>query len=141
MGTAKLKLIGYWYDPDGDRRWPHPSELVDVSWAGAEKAEIVRYLRSGVRVHEDLGYSHCRFEGGPPDEHMGNAELTDGVWIWPEGLWLYVEKYSVRLPDELREQMRLNRFEIPGSLSVDELEEAPVDEDFWARWCEANRQS
>jgi hypothetical protein len=140
MSASKLKLVGYWHDPDGGMPWPHPADLVDDNWAGDEKAQIVRYLRSGVRIHEDLGYSHCRFDGGPPDEQMGNAELTDGVWIWPEGLWLYIDRYSVRLPEELRAHMRANGFKVPQGLRADELEDVPVDVDHWAQWSETNRR-
>jgi hypothetical protein len=125
-----LRLIGYWHGEGEDAEWPDPSRFVQPGWESEEKARIVDYLRSGARLHEDLGYSHCRFPGGPPDEDMGNAELSDGVWIWPEGLWIYVDHYDVILPDELVRHMRRNSFQKESHLDEAFLESVSVELDF-----------
>ena len=140
MSTPELRLVGYWHDPFDSDDWPDPSEHVDPNWEQADRSRIVSYLQCGVRVHEDLGFSHCRFEGGPPDHEMGNAELTDGIWIWPEGLSVYVERYSVKLPSEFVEHMRARDFKLPKGIDSAELENAPVDLDFWRRWCTHNQK-
>jgi hypothetical protein len=31
---------------------------------------------------------------------MGDSDLTDGIWIWPEGLVHYVETHGLALPEE-----------------------------------------
>jgi hypothetical protein len=132
-----LRLVGYWIEDDGPD-WPHPRDLVDPAWEIGDRARIVSYLRDGVRIHEDLGYSHCRFSGGPPDAAMGNAELSDGVWIWPEGLWIYVDQYSVKLPADFVEHMRSNNFAVPTGLDAGELESARMDFDYWRKWSRRN---
>ncbi len=130
-----LRLVGYWRGELEDPDWPDPAALVDASWwTSNERHAVIRYLRSGVRIHEDLGFSHCRLSGGPPDEEMGNAELTDGTWIWPEGLVVYVEQFDVRLPTEFVEHMARCSFTLPLGLDSQRLENAPVDCEFWRKW-------
>jgi hypothetical protein len=138
--ARKLKVVGYWHDEFDGKDWLHPSFLVDSGWELTDRDQIVRYLRSGVRIHEDLGYSHCRFANGPPDEQMGNADLSDGVWIWPEGLWIYVSVYSVRLPSDLIAHMRANDFRIPKRLSASRLEHVGAEFEYWKDWCNQNRR-
>ena len=58
-----------------------------------------------------LGYAACRFPDGPHGREMGCCDLTDGFWLWPEGLWIYVSRYHVRLPDEFVAHMRAVDFD------------------------------
>ncbi|HEY1188039.1 MAG TPA: hypothetical protein VGE74_10300 [Gemmata sp.] len=44
---------------------------------------------------------------------MGGRDLTDGVWMWPEGLAHYVECHAVRLPDEFVSTMESHGWEPP----------------------------
>lgn len=130
-----LKLIGYWHGDYDASEWPDPRLFIQPQWEVKEKPRIIAYLQRGIRIHEDLGYSHCRFPDGPPDEEMGNAELTDGTWIWPEGLWIYVLRYDVILPEEFVAHMRSNHFDIPDGLRAGQLEALPMDFGFWRSWC------
>lgn len=130
-----LTLVGYWRGDEEAEEWWDPRLFVRAEWEIQAKSEIVTYLRAGVRVHEDLGYSYCRFPDGPPDEEMGNAELTDGVLLWPEGLWIYVARYSVILPSNFVEHMRRHRFTIAATLDDENLDSIPVDLCFWRSWC------
>jgi hypothetical protein len=66
---------------------------------------------------------------------MGNAEFTDGVWVWPEGLWVYVQMFNVVLPDEFVDHMKSVHFEIPKDMRSEELDGLPVDFGFWRKWC------
>src|SRR3954468_8163844 len=96
-----LQVIGFWSGaPDSRGCWLHPSVLVTPGFYGEEKGRLVAYLKSGHLISAQLGYSFCRFEGGPPDREMGCRDLTDGTWLWPEGLWVYVDRYDVKLPEE-----------------------------------------
>ena len=50
-----------------------------------------------------MGYSNCRFGGDGscptgPWVNMGCIALTDGEFVWPEGLVHYVEHHAVRPP-------------------------------------------
>ena len=135
-----LKLIGYWqqefkgpYDDEYD--WPHPKYLTNEAWEKANRQQIVQYLQNGVWVYEELGFSYCRFEPDLDNRLMGCKELTDGEWIWPEGLAHYIEKHSVILPDEFIETLKRNHFQIPEGLNPSDLEKEEVDLTFWDNWC------
>lgn len=67
---------------------------------------------------------------------MGNADLTDGIWVWPEDLAVYVERFHVRLPDELVAHARRNRFVVPPVPNADTLMRLEGDYDFafWQEW-------
>lgn len=93
-------------------RYPHPRHFV-AAGPIPDAARIVAYLRSASVVRMQMGYSYCRLEGGPPDEEMGSAELSDGTWLWPEGLAVYVERFHVQLPDEFIAHMRAHEFVPP----------------------------
>lgn len=135
-----LKLIGYWTDTKFHRmKTIHPKDLVDANWEIGRRSAIIKYLRSGVRVSSELGYSYCRFEGGPPDCEMGSGELSDGIYAWPEGLAIYVERYNVRLPDEFVQHLAAGNFSAEKNLDRAAIERArqgePMDLSFWIRWC------
>jgi len=110
-------LIGYWREtlPEGGYpgmpaehaadyerlrqqgpRWPDPARFVDVSWDAEARRRTVRHLESGALVNQYRGISTCRF----CDQDNGSAEITDGIYCWPEGLAHYVRQHEVRLPDE-----------------------------------------
>jgi hypothetical protein len=149
-----LKLIGYWpadgaaekrayshafhesYEDtaepvaDVDTPFIHPRYLVDSTWAGKDRSRVVQYLAGARAVAHAGGLSYCRFGCGL----NGCAELSDGVWLWPEGLAHYVEHHAVRLPDEFLDHVR-NRDYSP--LPADEI---PIDfgcqsSRFWRAWC------
>lgn len=131
----QLIAIGFWNDGTDDCPLRNPQEFVDPAWGAVEREEVFHYLRSGAEVAQYLGLSWCRFACGIDDGEMGSADLTDGVWIWPEGLAHYVARHEVRLPDEFLENARANRFRIPPVA----FDEAPVgDATFWLEWCEAH---
>lgn len=44
------------------------------------------------------GNSWCRFRCG--ETSMGNCELTDGVYVWPEGFLHYVQVHHVKPPQQ-----------------------------------------
>jgi len=48
---------------------------------------------------------------------MGSSDLTDGVYVWPEGLVHYVEKHNVRLPTEFVKHV-LNSLGVFGPLPL-----------------------
>lgn len=136
-----LKLIGYWKENGSRYRWPNPQDLIDPAWEARDRSAIIEYLRSGVRIHEYLGFSHCRFPGCVDPEEMGNAELTDGEWFWPEGLAHYVDQHSVRLPEEFVASLRSRGFLVPENLRPDEVGNEPLSHDFWNSWSKSVRRS
>ena len=133
----RTKLVGYWRESlEQDSPLPHPQTLRSPGWvAAAEKRSIVEYLRSGNQAACFAGYSFCRIEGGPDNEQMGCRELTDGEWIWPEGLAVYVDMFDVRLPEEFVATMRRHAYVVP---QIDESRAERLGDvaspGFWVAW-------
>jgi hypothetical protein len=112
-----LLRVGYWRplrvhckDDADDCGLPDPRELVEATLDSEIRSRVASYLKCG-RIHGyGFGYSYCRFQCGTPDRMMGSTDLTDGAWVWPEGLWHYVEVHSVRLPHKFIEHLRQRDF-------------------------------
>jgi len=92
--------VGFWKDtryPDFPSNLPDPRELADPAWYGDGWAErIAGWLDRGQVVEKWLGDSYCRF--GCEKAAMGSKDLSDGIYLWPEGLSHYVRVHGVVLP-------------------------------------------
>lgn len=142
-----LKSVGYWSERLDDDYLIHPARLIDRNWQGKDRDKIIAYLRNGITFMSSLGWATCRFPDGPSDEEMGCRDLTDGTWVWPEGLWVYVQRYGVRLPDEFVQHMSQCGFQASKNSSLGQevpeldprLRNSPswtsvVDSEFWKQW-------
>lgn len=134
-----LKAIGYWRTDQVWIPWPHPRELVTV-WDAVTKEAVVEYLNSGIPIRSYLGYSYCRFPDGPPPEEMGNRDLTDGEWVWPEGLAVYVALYNVNLPPSFISHA-LQRNHSGFDVDPDSLRHSEYSLAEWIRWCTSVRRN
>lgn len=119
--------VGFWADPRDPRDdRPVPSRLVDKAWGETVGARAVAlYARSGFIESFELGYSFCRMNctrgglnlsgnavivgknrsssrmiGGQHNKFMGCCTLTDGKYVWPEGLAHYISEHAVRPPED-----------------------------------------
>lgn len=90
-----LRLIGYWQNPF-TYDWPDVNDFVDPDWDPDERQLTIGYLRAGAVARRFWGASTCRLCG----QENGREELTDGEWLWPDGLVHYLEAHDVRLPAE-----------------------------------------
>ena len=117
MTDLLLQRLGYWHGPYTPE-WPDVRRFVDAEWDEDERAEVWSHLRAGFTARAYLGRSDCRICG----EAVGSLEVSDGTYIWPEGLAHYVREHSVRLPVEFVEHVRSRRRE---------LEEASVIDEWW----------
>lgn len=144
-----LRQVGYWIDEQvlsynaqarEEHRYllelPDPRRLRDVLGPRRIPPRALQYLRSGQELNALLGYSYCRFRCGIGDSDLGCRDLTDGVWVWPEGLWHYAEAHEVALPDEFLETMEQHSWRVPDLPNLDELTNAGSDSSFWKRWYE-----
>ncbi len=123
MIRPELILIGYWSAEPGnesapDDRWPRASDHVDVSWDADERNDVADYLGRGFIVRAYMGYSPCRFCG----RDNGCLELSDGTYVWPEGLPHYLVEHAVRPPD---------RFVTHVLEMTEAFENAGRDESWW----------
>jgi hypothetical protein len=101
-----LRLIGYWKN-DWKHSLPDPADFVDADWDAAEREKVIAHLKSGITMpYAAGGKSWCRF--GCTKVDMGNMELTDGVYLWPQGLVHYLEYHDLRLPHPVTQHMLNN---------------------------------
>jgi hypothetical protein len=112
-----LRLIGYW-NGSSSGKWPDPRATIDERWDAEEREGVGIHLRHGVVARSFLGSSKCRL----CEQYVGNLELTDGVYVWPEGLAHYVVEHLVRLPAEFVEHVDQH------AGAVDEWN---IDSDWW----------
>ena len=111
-----LQRLGYWGDRDSGL--PDPVTLVDESWDRDERGLVTDHLVRGFVARAYVGYSTCRICGA----QNGSLELTDGAFVWPEGLAHYVTAHAVRLPAAFVEHVHA---------FTDAIESADVDESWW----------
>lgn len=108
---------GYWTGP-GVGDWPDLHRFVDYDWDEEERELIVDYLLRGFVSRAYMGYSPCRICGCD----NGALELSDGTYVWPEGLRHYVVEHGVRLP---------SRFVLHVLATNERLETAERDPAWW----------
>lgn len=97
MAENKIKryiAIGYWHSEE-ELSFPDPAWFKDPNWDKIERQTVIDYLKKGETLAHYRGSSWCRF--GCPDGY-GTADMTDGTYVYPEGLVHYIEKHDVRLP-------------------------------------------
>jgi hypothetical protein len=115
---TQLIAVGFWVD-DRHPDWPDPHELIAPDLSQDESREVASYLDRGIVVQLWRGWSHCRI----CDDKNGHADLTDGTYLWPEGLAHYVREHHVRLP---------SRFTAHVTARLHELRNAEIDELWWS---------
>ena len=144
-----LKAIGFWIKDLSDESYPAPQELVGAL-PEEQRRSLARYLESGATFEQYFGYAWCRFVCGASesgtrgprdsfaagmDTRLGTRDLTDGTWVWPEGLAHYVREHGVVLPEEFMEHAASG-----GPSTTPDPHEA-VETEFWKRWCAAHRSA
>lgn len=141
-----VRAIGYWcpsgYPPSrpsfrrpSDAVFPDPRRLVRSGRSPAERESIVVYLRDGREYARWRGVSYCRFGCGIDDCAMGSRCLTDGVWVWPEGLSHYVEAHSVLLPEDFVRRIDEVGRSIPREGEIPSYDtQGEPGYDYWIAW-------
>jgi hypothetical protein len=70
---------------------------------------------------------------GIADSSMGSRDLTDGTWVWPQGLAHYVEVHNVMLPQEFIDHV------LAGASFSQPVESQSYDDEYWIKWCSGRR--
>jgi len=96
-----LISIGYWYS-EREPELPVPTSADEFE----HKDEVIEYLNAGTVRHSWRGFSGCRICGMVPN---GSRCLTDGKYIWPQGLAHYVGEHNTPLPTEFIEYIRQSK--------------------------------
>lgn len=141
-----VRAVGYWCqlgaattDP-GFRApstsvLPDPRRLVCPGPYPVSREAVVRYLRAGSVYVQWRGLSYCRFSCGVDFSLMGSRCLTDGAWVWPEGLPHYVEAHSVLLPEEFLRWVVEADNRVPCSDPMPSYDtQGEPDYEFWKAW-------
>lgn len=125
-----LLAVGYFISGPEDADLPAPQELVRP---GEPLGDVADYLDRGLKHRGYRGYSWCRFRCGVPDQQMGSCDLTDGVWVWPQGLSHYLRVHAVTLPPAFVEHARRGGepFAVP--------ERSRQDDSLWIEWARPRR--
>lgn len=107
-----LKRVGFWWS-DLEPDLPHPRDFVDPDWDASERKKVIAYLKQSYELHRYKGLSWCRLgcPGIPRD--IGSLDLTDGVWVFPQGFIHYVRRHKLKPPEAFLDHIRANDFEIP----------------------------
>ena len=127
-----LKVIGYWKAEVVDN-YPCPQEL-EANLPAEFRERLVQYLESPPGAYTvgwvSFGFSWCRYgcKGG-----NGSRELSDGLWIWPEGLAHYVKRHNVGLLPEAFLQRVAAQREPSDSITQRQLSD-DVEEATWVAW-------
>jgi hypothetical protein len=115
-----LIAIGYWhsiFEPE----YPDPAWFVDANWNVTEKQMVITHLLQSRPLADWTGQSWCRFQCG--EMQLGSKDLTDGVYLFPEGLVHYVLMHQVRLPEAFVQHVQQYK---------------PVEIDFGLEQCDIN---
>jgi hypothetical protein len=102
--APRLREVGFW-SPMPSQGWqelplssrPHPNEFVDRFWSFEEREKVIAYLLAGKVYNSYYGHSVCRLCGLTD---LGCKDLTDGVWVWPDGFVHYLQLHAVKPPQE-----------------------------------------
>lgn len=121
-GDPGQLAYGFWCDasPEGERL-PNPRFLVDPTWDHAERERVASALDVGREVASYKGWANCRLCG----KSIGSRDLTDGVYVYPDGLSHYVREHAVQVPDDMRARALAKRV----------AHEACGGAGFWAPGC------
>lgn len=122
---SRLLPVGYWRSRE-QPELPDPAAHVDAAWEQEERQAALVYLQSAPACMRFLGYSTCRLCGQSGAE-LGDSDLTDGTWIWPQGLAHYLSQHALRPPEPFLAHLRQRRFRLATPLLPPETTLARLD--------------
>ena len=124
MSLIKLTAIGYWkscYQPE----LPDPADFINSDWDSNERKKVIEHLQKSPTIAEWMGISWCRFRCG--EINLGAKCLTDGVYIYPEGLIHYILKHNLKLP----ESFTTNILSYKGEFKPIDYKNVDIDYSWW----------
>ena len=122
----ELIAIGYWKS-DEEPHLPHPKEFQDNTLSKNEKELVINHIENARVAISYRGFSWCRFECG--EANMGTECLTDGTYIFPEGLTHYIKDHNIRLPEKFISHIK-NYKPLEGDFYI---EVANIDYTWWRK--------
>lgn len=119
----KLRKLGFYCElKHGDPNGPSLKNAVRSS-VTYHKDDVVNYLRYAPVLIASPGVVCDVLDSTCPIICAPNIH-TDGLWVWPEDLAYYVNKYNVELPDEFLDYIQSGARRPPteDELNMTELE-------------------
>lgn len=111
---SRLRRVGFWrseYEP----ALLDPRELIVGDWPEDERRRLIEYLEASYMMpYVQAGPSWCRCGCSPRPPDIGSGDLTDGTWIFPEGLVHYVRVHCVRPHEDFMAHVRGLNFTVPS---------------------------
>lgn len=97
--TGQGQHLGYWKtgranDPS-DLPWPE--DFIDFDWDLGVRDAVLAWMEAQQHIQSWRGYSWCRICGFGSN---GTTDMSDGTYVWPEGLLHYIREHGVRPPQE-----------------------------------------
>jgi hypothetical protein len=135
-----LECIGYWGGSGLLGFYPMPSQFIR-DWDPVLKSNVLSNMRNATVIARWMGYATCRFRHGPPPEVMGDSDYCDGVWMWPQGLDVYVDLFDVGLPEEFISHMKMANFLPTRGHDREQLWKLERSTAFWEEWCRKNGEN
>lgn len=86
-----MQNVGFWSETE------RPNDFIDVSWDRNERHAVLVYLATGKTHASYRGMASCR--AGCAGS-LGNKDMTDGTYVWPQGYAHYLTNHSVKPPAE-----------------------------------------
>jgi len=108
-----LKRVGFWRSSD-HIHLPNPEKYVDPTWEPEERNRVISYLDTCYYTpYFQAGVSRCRM--GCPDipADIGAQDLTDGTYVFPEGLVHYLIHHNVKPPLKFLNHIRKLKYQVP----------------------------
>ncbi len=162
--TSRLKAIGFWGPVDPlvarpelgpDDPWvkfcaegrnaeamcgtpflPDPRLVIATLGEASVDDRLLAYLDSGHVVGRHMGYSQCRCCGR---EVVGTCDLSDGEWVWPQGLSHYLREHGLPLPEPVLSTFQDREYQVPLSAPSPPVPDEAWEYDFsfWHDWTES----
>jgi hypothetical protein len=130
---STLEVLGWWFHERAPDAYPMPQLLVSP-WQPRQRAAVLAYLRAGRTLVAYEASSYCRFACGERD--MGHRDLSDGTFVWPEGLAHYLDRHEVRLPERFVAHV-LAHDAVIAPLPLPEVAFGLFDQGPWLAWAKA----
>jgi len=101
-----INMIGFWPPEFTDS----PPYFILDKTNEYDREGMISYLESGFKIIDWFGYSFCRFNCGTSGMEMGVYDVTDGEWVWPQGLIHYIDKHNIDLPVEFISKVKSENY-------------------------------
>lgn len=109
---------------------PHPARLISILGTRPCDERMAGYLARGEYIATYFGWGVCRCCGA----ELGTSDLTDGIWVWPQGLEHYLEEHQLPLPSAFLATAARNGYRIPRTADMMASPLNKYDFTFWHHW-------